>query len=430
MAVPEAESAMSAQMREMRAQLQALREKREHIELQTLLVKEKQRLAEEEKQLRDATDKLNATIGSNVADGQQTLAVAPAARDTSSMVAAFIESVRSPNAENPTHTNGHTHNATPVNGVTKNGTPIQSGTVPPPGNTPQASNPSPAPTKGIPRYEVWKQKVEQERALAAATAASKKANGASTTPNGASAPLANQPAGKRPGEENDMSPAKIQTQNPTPPQAGNKPQQMSKKQKQKQKQMGNKLPQAGNQQSQVGDQQPQVGHQQPQVGHQQPQVGNQQPQMEHQQPQVGNQQAQVVNQQPQVENKPPQLGNPQPQPQISSTSALSDAEKRLEQRLQKLPVEQHNGQIKTPAPPTGPRERSPPRYPRGRSPSPSRLARGFSPPRSTSFPITQTQDSFTIQRALPLTTGQPLLTTEARPFAPKSAQRAYTKDGP
>ncbi|KAJ5536311.1 hypothetical protein N7513_009497 [Penicillium frequentans] len=318
MAVPEGESAMDVQMREMREQLALLRKNREFIELQTQLVLEKQRNAEEEKKLQDAKDKLNATRESIVAAQQQTQVVTSAPQDTSSMVAAFIESVRSPNTENPLPVNGHTERATPVKGLNKNGNWVQAGTLPPPGNafqtpkpspvnthqapntlpanTPQATPPSPAPSKVIPRYEVWKKKVEQERALAAATAASQNVNGVATAPNGASAPLANQPSGKRPGEGTDMTPFKIQKQIPPTPQVGNQP----------------------------------------------------------------------------------------PQPQISSTSALSGAEKRLEQRLQQLPVEQPNGQIKESVPPTGPRERvrSPPRHPRARSPSgPGRGRRTRSPPR-------------------------------------------------
>ncbi|KAJ5912955.1 hypothetical protein N7504_001838 [Penicillium tannophilum] len=328
MAVSEGESAMDAQMREMREQLALLRKNREFIELQTQLVLEKQRNAEEEKKLQDAKNKLNATRESMVAAQQQTQAVTSPPQDTSSMVAAFIESVRSPNAENPLPVNGHTERATPVKGLNKNGNWVQGGTLPPPGNafqtpkpstvnthqtpkpspmnthqapkplpantpqaakpapanTPQAPTPSPAPSKVIPRYEVWKKKVEQERALAAATAASKNVNGAAPAPNGSSAPLANQPSGKRPGEGPDMSPSKIQKQNPPPP----------------------------------------------------------------------------------------QVGNPPPQPQISSTSALSGAEKRLEQRLQQLPVEQPNGEIKARerSPPRAPRERTPPTAPRAHTPAP------------------------------------------------------------
>ncbi|KAJ5992396.1 hypothetical protein N7451_008120 [Penicillium sp. IBT 35674x] len=335
MAVAEGESAMDAQMREMREQLALLRKNREFIELQTQLVLEKQRNAEEEKKLQDAKNKLNATRESLVAAQQQTQAITPAPQDTGSMVAAFIESVRSPNAESPIPVNGHTQRATPVKGINKNGNWAQAGTLPSSGNTfqapnpspantpqapkplpanipqapkpspastPQASKPSPAPSKVIPRYEVWKQKVEQERALAAATAASKNVNGAATAPNGASAPLVNQPSGKRPGEEGtDMSPVKIQKQNPPAP----------------------------------------------------------------------------------------HVGNPPPQPQTSSTSALSGAEKRLEQRLQQLPVEQPNGQVKAerfrspPASHYSPqrRERSPPRAPRERTPPTAPRAHTPAPPK-------------------------------------------------
>ncbi|KAJ6110572.1 hypothetical protein N7486_002807 [Penicillium sp. IBT 16267x] len=290
MAVPDGESAMDAQIREMRVQLEALRRKRQHIELQA-------QIAEEERLLQDAQNKLNATRASITAGEKRTQAVTPAPRDTSSMVAAFIESVVKPNAVDPTAVNGDAEKATPVNGVTKNGNRAQGGTIPPPGNLSQPPKPSSA--KLLPRYEVWKQKVEQERALAAATAASKNVNGAVTAPNAASDPPANGLSEKRPSEGTDMSPAKIQKQNPPPP------------------------------------------------------------------------------------PPPLQVENPPPQPQISSASALSGAEKRLEQRLQQLPVQQPIGQIKAPAPPTGPRERSPPRHPRARSPSrPARGERFRSPPAS------------------------------------------------
>ncbi|KAJ5524376.1 hypothetical protein N7494_011026 [Penicillium frequentans] len=364
MAVPEGESAMDVQMREMREQLALLRKNREFIELQTQLVLEKQRNAEEEKKLQDAKDKLNATRESIVAAQKQTQAVTSAPQDTSSMVAAFIESVRSPNAENPLPVNGHTERATPVKGLNKNGNWVQAGTLPPPGNafktpkpspvnthqapktlpanTPQATPPSPAPSKVIPRYEVWKKKVEQERALAAATAASQNFNGAATAPNGASAPLANQPSGKRPGEGTDMTPFKIQKQNPPTPQVGNQP----------------------------------------------------------------------------------------PQPQISSTSALSGAEKRLEQRLQQLPVEQPNGQIKESVPPTGPRERvrSPPRHPRARSPS--RPGRGYSPPRSMRAPSPSRYRARSPSRHRARSHSRPRARSPSRSGRARSPPRGYRPRSP
>ncbi|KAJ5919829.1 hypothetical protein N7454_009664 [Penicillium verhagenii] len=180
-------AARAAQMLQLRERLQEVKELREIVELQNEIEKEEMLLQSAKRGTRDNDDFPNTA--SNAENILQTMT--PAAQRTQSVVAAFIDSVVNESAGSPT-----IEKSTHVDTHFTAGNQIQPGTIPSTGNKP--TNPNPTPNR--------------DPGPAAATAA----------PNGAPVPQANQPPAKRPNEESDMPPAKVQRTNSVA-QAGSPP---------------------------------------------------------------------------------------------------------------------------------------------------------------------------------------------------------------
>ncbi|KAJ5723488.1 hypothetical protein N7488_001523 [Penicillium malachiteum] len=187
---------MDAQMARLRAQIGGLRKRRQLIELQS-------QVAEEERLLQEAENKLNAarTWSCEVTPAPSVTASGAPLPDTSSMVAAFIESVVSPQSEQ----------APPIQkGAVPNGKVTNSGGVHPA----RAGLGASASTTKVSQPVATPKLNGQIKTLPAAVQSAKRpavsvANSMSPTP-------AVRPSAASPRGDNEVPPAKIQKVNPIP----------------------------------------------------------------------------------------------------------------------------------------------------------------------------------------------------------------------
>ncbi|KAJ6005117.1 hypothetical protein N7540_012916 [Penicillium herquei] len=192
MAAGDEVSEMDAQMARLRAQIGGLRKRRQLIELQS-------QVAEEERLLQEAEDKLNAARTQSC-EGTPAPSVTPLP-DTSSMVAAFIESVVSPHSEQvpPIQkvaiTTGGVTNSEGIH-------PVRAGVVAS-GSTKPVSQPVVTPK------QTGQVKTPPTTFQSAKRPAVSAANGVSPTP-------AVRPSAASPRGDNEVPPAKIQKVNPIP----------------------------------------------------------------------------------------------------------------------------------------------------------------------------------------------------------------------